>query len=188
MERTDCLICNGITVGRPAQIAPFISEYCSISQSKTEIRFCAACDFAFFKRRYTDAEAIKLYTDYRGKEYNRIRTQAEPGYDKYIPEFEDELSSDYVTRIRDHNDLLDVYPELGEFKNVLDFGGDGTIPRRVFLNSKVWIDDLSAGSTDEAGRKHEFIFASNVFEHVSEPVPLLSTLVARLDPRRGDLH
>lgn len=182
MERVDCLICNGQTDGSEADIAPFLSKYCGINETKTEIRYCHACDFAFFKRRLTNEEAAKLYTDYRGEEYTRVRLEEDPSYAHHMRLFGDELSVDYVNRIRDHNTLLDVYPELDEFKNVLDFGGNGTIPGRVFRNAKVWIDDLSAGSTDEGGRKHEFIFASNVFEHVSDPVPLLRSLTERMDP------
>ncbi|WP_080412397.1 methyltransferase domain-containing protein [Burkholderia ubonensis] len=181
MERVDCLICNGETDGAEANIAPFLARYCGITDTTTEIRYCRACDFAFFKRRLTDQEASKLYSDYRGAEYNRIRLEVEPSYAHYIRQFDDDLSEDYVTRIRDHNDLLDVYPELDEFQDILDFGGNGTIPGRVFPHAKIWIDDLSAGSTDD-GRKHGLIFASNVFEHVSDPVPLLKSLTQRLDP------
>jgi hypothetical protein len=182
MERVDCPICNGTTEGAAARITPFLLKYCNIKEAETETRYCRACDFAFFKRRLTDAEAKRIYTNYRGDEYNRVRLEVEPSYAHYIPLFGDELSTDYITRIRDHNDLLDVYPELDECKNVLDFGGDGTIPGRVFRNAQVWIDDLSAGSTDQSGRKHEFIFASNVFEHVSDPVTVARSLVQRLDP------
>ncbi|MBN3816263.1 class I SAM-dependent methyltransferase [Paraburkholderia sp. Se-20369] len=181
MERVDCLICNGETEGNQAKIAPFLSRYCGIKETETEIRYCRACDFAFFKRRLSDKEASKLYSDYRGAEYNRVRIECEPSYENYVHLFDDELSDDYVTRIRDHNDLLNVYPELEEFQDVLDFGGNGTIPGRLFPHAKIWIDDLSAGSTDD-GRKHRLIFASNVFEHVSDPVPLLKSLTQRLDP------
>lgn len=180
MERISCLICNGSTEGTEAAIAPFLSKYCQLGQDKTEIRYCHACDFAFFKRRLTDSEATRLYTNYRGDEYNRVRLSVEPSYASYIRSFSDRLSGDHITRIRDHVDLLDVYPELNELKNVLDFGGNGEIPGRVFRNSKVWVDDLCAGSTDQEGIKHDLIFASNVFEHVSDPVPLLESLAARL--------
>ncbi|MGZ2748180.1 methyltransferase domain-containing protein [Burkholderia stagnalis] len=181
MERVTCLICHGETDGTAAKIAPFLSRYCGIEETATEIRYCRACDFAFFKRRLTDQEASRLYTDYRGDEYNRVRLESEPSYANHIRLFDDELSEDYVLRIRDHNDLLDVYPELESFQDVLDFGGNGTIPRRVFPHAKVWIDDLSAGSTDD-GRKHGLIFASNVFEHVSDPLPALKLLTRRLAP------
>ena len=181
MERINCLICNGPTDGADAKIAPFLSKYCELGQDKTEIRYCHACDFAFFKRRLTDTEASRLYSNYRGDEYNAVRLSVEPSYAPYITSFSDRLSGDHITRIRDHLDLVDVYPELNELKNVLDFGGNGEIPGRIFRNSKVRVDDLSAGSTDE-GIKHDLIFASNVFEHISDPVPLLESLAARLHP------
>ena len=73
MERINCPICNGATKGKPASIAPFIVSYCGLERSTTETRYCRACEFVFFQRGLTDAEATKLYTNYRGEEYNRIR-------------------------------------------------------------------------------------------------------------------
>lgn len=181
MERIKCLICGGSTDGRPAAIAPFLIEYCSIDQKTTETRYCRRCDFVFFRRRLTDAEASRLYTNYRGEEYNRIRLDVEPSYSSFINLFDNHLSAYYIERVRDYIGLVEIYPELGEVKNILDFGGDGSIPARVFPNAEIEIDDLNAGSSSNRS-KYEMIFTSNVFEHLSDPVPVLKKLSDRLEP------
>ncbi|WP_153136834.1 methyltransferase domain-containing protein [Paraburkholderia agricolaris] len=181
MERIKCLICGGPTDGRPATIAPFLVKYCNFDQKTTETRYCRSCDFVFFRRRLTDAEASRLYTNYRGEEYNRIRLGVEPSYSSFIDLFDNPLSTYYTERIRDYIGLVDAYPELGEIKNILDFGGDGSIPARVFPNAEIEIDDLNAGSSANRS-KYQMIFTSNVFEHLSDPVPVLKKLTDRLDP------
>ena len=145
-------------------------------------RHCRSCDFVFFQRRLTDAEARRLYTNYRGDEYNKMRVGFEPHYTPLIDIFSDPLSAYYVERSRDYVDLLDVFPELGQIGKVLDFGGDGSVPARVFPNAQVAIDDLNAGSSDSVSNQYDLVFASNVFEHVSDPVSMLRQLRKKLAP------
>jgi len=182
MERMTCPICNGATVGKPATIAPFIVAYCKLEKSTTETRYCRACEFVFFQRGLSDEEATRLYTNYRGDDYNRIRVSFEPYYAGLIGDFADHLSSYYVNRIVESIDLIDTYPEVNRSGTVLDFGGDGDVPRRIFPNGKIFVDDLNAGKSSEEPDKYDFIFASNVFEHVSDPLTVLKQLCERLDP------
>ena len=182
MERISCLICGASTASKPAKIAPFLVKYCELDSDNTQTRFCPKCDLAFFQRRLTEAEAKKLYTDYRGEDYTRIRLEVEPSYKKFLPGFESPLSSEYMYRIQDYCELLNVYPELGSLKNILDFGGDGNIPSRVFPGATIAVDDLNAGENYQKSMKYEMIFASNVFEHLSDPVQILKELTERLHP------
>ncbi|RKF43535.1 hypothetical protein BCY88_06015 [Paraburkholderia fungorum] len=137
----------------------------------------------FFERRLTDEEAARLYTNYRGEEYTRVRLEIEPSYERYLALFDDPLSTDYyMIRVSDYIELVNVYPEMAEAKRILDFGGDGTVPARAFPWSTVTVDDLCAGNADQIGEKFDMIFASNVFEHLSDPVPVLRELTGRLRP------
>ena len=183
MNRVSCLICNGPTRGKPAKIAPFLSQYCHLGTLDTTTRYCPNCDLVFFERRLTNEEAARLYTDYRGEEYTRIRLGIEPWYEKYVTFFDDPLSTDYyMIRVSDYIELANVYPEIAEVKSILDFGGDGSVPTRAFPWAKVVVDDLSAGNADKMGDKFNMIFASNVFEHLSDPVADLQKLTKRLQP------
>ena len=183
MNRISCLICNGPTRGRPAKIAPFLSHYCGLGTLDTTTRYCPECDLVFFERRLTGEEATRLYTNYRGEEYTRTRLEIEPWYEKYVTFFDDPLSTDYyIIRVSDYIELVNVYPEIGKVKKVLDFGGDGSVPTRSFPWSTVIVDDLSAGNADQQGEKFDMIFASNVFEHLSDPVSDLRKLTGRLQP------
>jgi hypothetical protein len=166
----------------PARIAPFLLKYCKLDSSCTRTRYCAQCDLVFFQRRLTEREAQVLYTDYRGPNYNRIRLECEPSYARFIDLFDNRLSTYYTERIRDYLELADVYPELSAIDEILDFGGNGEIPRRVFPGATVFFDDLNAGSTGDDIRKYKMIFASNVFEHISDPVAILTRLAERLAP------
>jgi|GEM_PF-6322583 hypothetical protein len=181
MMSTDCLICGGSTFGRPASIAAFVVVSCGLESDRTEIRHCPSCEFAFFSRRLTDAEAARLYSGYRGVEYNARRLSVEPSYAPLIPIFDDPLSDYYVERIREYTDVMDIYPEI-EPATVLDFGGDGSVPARVFPAATVTFDDLSAGTGGPAAAAHDLVFASQVFEHVSAPLNLLRGLAGRLAP------
>lgn len=182
MERTSCLICGGSTSGKPAAIAPFLVTYLGFDKASTEVRYCKSCDFVFFQRRLTDNEAKRLYTDYRGDEYNRVRIAVEPSYAPMVKYFSDPLCLYYVERLRDYLDVVDVFPELNQAKTVLDFGGDGSVPSRLFTDAKIAIDDLSAGSSGSAPSRFDLVFASNVFEHVSDPVLLLKQVARKLAP------
>lgn len=181
MERINCPICNGATSGRPAVIAPFVVQTCGLEQSTTQVRYCRSCEFVFYQRGLADEEATKLYTNYRGEEYNKVRISLEPYYAGLIHDFEDPLSSYYVNRIIENIDLIDVYPELPRNCTALDFGGDGDVLRRIFPNGQIFVDDLNAGKSPDQPSTYQFIFASNVFEHVSDPVTVLKALSERLD-------
>jgi SAM-dependent methyltransferase len=100
--------------------------------------------------------------------------------------FDGPLSEHYQVRARDYVELVNIYPELEDARTVLDFGGDGTIPARSFPWASISVDDLNAGVAGENVEKFDLIFASNVFEHLSDPVPVLRDLTARLN-REGFL-
>ncbi len=173
-----CLICSGETSARPARIAKFLVARCDFKTDKTQIRYCAHCDFAFFERRLSEEEATRLYTDYRGADYNALRVRVESVYEPLICPFADPLSDYYNSRLKEYSNILSLFPEINP-RTVLDFGGDGTLPKRLFPRAEVSHDDLSAGVSRET-KKYDFVFASQVFEHLSHPRAMLADLVSRL--------
>jgi len=175
-----CIICNGDTIGRPAKIAPFIAERCELNQTETRLRYCQRCDFAFFERRLSDKEAAKLYHDYRGPGYNDQRIKFEPHYKHGVQDLSNKHSDYYLRRLRTIALVMSLFPEITP-KRIIDFGGDGEICKILFPCSVVHVDDLSEGSSLDANG-YDFIFASNVFEHLSDPVSHLKKLKDRLSP------
>lgn len=180
MYRSNCLLCNGVTSSKVASIAPFLIKYLDLKQDKTELRYCEKCDFAFFSNRLTEDEHKRLYSDYRGENYNRVRLAVEPSYRNYLPFFESPLSDYYTARNRDYVELVTVFPEMGNVESILDFGGDGIIPARAFPWAEVEVDDLSHGVNNKENKKYDLIFASNVFEHLADPVFSLRNLTKKM--------
>jgi SAM-dependent methyltransferase len=178
MKTTKCLLCGGETLGQEARIAPFLVERCGLKEATTTARYCMDCDFFFFERRLSQLEADSLYQGYRGDAYNEVRIRHEPHYRDAIATLGDKSSQHYLDRFRDIALAFEQFPELS-FRRILDFGGDGEIPKILFPAAAVAVDDLNAGSrTDKA--RYDLIFASNVFEHVSDPVHHLMQLASRL--------
>lgn len=133
-----------------------------------------------FLLAHTAAEVKKLYTGYRGAEYNVRRLMVEPKLAPFIPMFDDALSKYHVDRMRDYADIMDVFSEF-EPRNVLDFGGDGSLHARLFPAAKIDFDDLSAGIGGGTSLC-DFIFAAQVFEHLSDPLPRLQAISNKLGP------
>jgi len=179
MHSETCPICDGPTIASAATIAPFLVEHCKLETAETLIRYCAACDFAFFDRRLTPEEVALLYCDYRGDDYNEQRLRLEPSYAPYIPMFNDPLSDHYRGRIGDLLGALAALPEVRP-STILDFGGDGSIAARLFPAAEISHLDASAGVALQRDR-FDLILASQVFEHISDPREAMARVAAWLE-------
>jgi hypothetical protein len=182
LQRIVCPICKGSNVDKhPAVISAFLSVRCGFPESTTTTNFCRPCNFVYFERGLSDIEASKLYSGYRGPEYNEMRLSVEPSYTHYIPMFDDKFSGYWVGRT---NELLDICREskLLSCNSILDFGGDGMIPGRIFPASNIVVDDLSiptSGGTQAS--RFDLIMASEVFEHLNNPAEVLMGLTERMN-------
>lgn len=110
-----------------------------------------------------------------------MRLSVEPSYESYIPMFDDKFSGYWVGRT---NELLDICRQSGllSSQSILDFGGDGMIPGRIFPAADISIDDLSIPTAKSGpGSKFDLIMASEVFEHLSNPVEVLRKLTEHLN-------
>lgn len=183
MIRKLCPLCGGDAVdSHPASISPFILERCQITESSTNSLFCRPCHFVFFERGLSTSEANALYQGYRQDDYNKMRLRLEPSYSSYVPMFENRFSDYWVQRV---NELLGILrqAELMGSRKLLDFGGDGMIPFRLLPGAKIFVDDLSVtGSHQQSEGQKDFdlIFASEVLEHLTDPVGAIKDLRSRL--------
>lgn len=176
-----CPICGKITtLKKIAGIAEFLRIQCDISEKTTNSCFCTACQFIFFEKRLSPSEISKLYSEYRSAKYNKTRLKVEPSYTAYIEMFEDKFSAYWTGRT---NELLEITRRIDAMgsKKVLDFGGDGMIPGRILPNAEILVEDPAHGSNISDHQHFDLIYASEVFEHLSDPREALVQLRAKLD-------
>ena len=180
MNRRICPICLKVDflIEKPGFISPFLRLRLGIVEQLTKSLFCKKCEFIFSERALTNDEVRRLYSGYRGTEYNTQRLSVEPDYAKHIAVFEDYFSDYMLNRAAELQTLLMEF-SLQPSK-ILDFGGDGRIPQWIFPSAEVFIDDTSEGSTDSPDNKYDLIFASEVFEHLTDPRENICDLRNRL--------
>jgi len=163
-------------------ISPFIQEYVlefRLQSPICSLLLCQTCGFSFFKERFSQEEADKLYSEYRSENYFNIRHKHEPWYTKEI----NNLAGD-STEIRKL--LFDNF--VGERSNlfrldgsVLDYGGDkGQYISALFKDSRKYVFDLSEHqpvpnvikiqqSSLLQQQQFDFIYFCHTLEHLSDP-------------------
>jgi hypothetical protein len=163
-------------MSQKASIAAFLQEICEIREKSTDSVFCSSCNFVFFERRLSAKESDLLYSGYRDSNYNNLRLSVEPSYVAYKEMFDDPYSSYWTGRT---NEFLGVVRSIDcmKAKTVLDFGGNGMIPSRIIPNASISIFDPAHGTSKNAPSTYDLIFASEVFEHLSDPKSELLKLV-----------
>ncbi len=198
MISTDsCVICGGqISRQRRGVVTPFLAQ--RIWQRKAfsvQLSECGVCGFAFFNPRLEPGEENRLYSDYRGPEYQKMRQAFEPWYTEA---FNAGLSSpeSFVHRKKLLSALFHERLGLGarSFENVLDFGGDrgdlidGLVPAtRKFVYEISGVDPVAgvdALRSLEECRQHRFdlIVTSNVLEHVGSPRGVIAQVASISGP------
>jgi hypothetical protein len=148
---------------------------------------CADCGVMFLDYRFSDNELARLYQDYRGDEYNALRTRFEPSYAA--------TAMYYTGRARYLDDVEAVLaPYLPDCPKVLDWGGDAGVNSPFRYKAKaLHIYDISGVAvcseairvSQEECRKQQYdlVACSQVLEHVSYPLDLLKQLTFYLGPQ-----
>jgi hypothetical protein len=141
---------------------------------------CCNCNLVFLDIRFSDNELTKLYKNYRGAEYDKLREFYEEDYafKKYDLGYE----INYIDQIEFFIEKNSKLPQ-----KVLDWGGDSGI-NTPFKNkaSKIDVYDISGTPTlgnitkvnklDVSQDFYDLIICSNVLEHVPYPSEVLSDI------------
>lgn len=188
IESTSCVVCGGrIRQIRTALVAPFLAQRIwNRPPFLVELVRCERCTFAFYNPRLEDAELQRLYADYRGQEYARMRHASEPWY---TPQFNFNLASpaSYSKRRAVLAPLLQSHLKGHQIRRVLDHGGDrGDLVSGLLEGAEAFVYDISgvpaaAGVTavgDVSACQPDLIINSNVLEHVGFPRPIVDSLLA----------
>jgi SAM-dependent methyltransferase len=186
-----CPCCASENVDENASVvAPFIQGYVlqtpPAESPLCTLRFCRTCGFAFFKERFTEAEANKLYSEYRSENYFRERHKHEFWYTHQINSAAGETPE---TRRQMFNQF--AADAVGHFKTdsrVLDYGGDrGQYISDVFEEAEKYVFEISdqlpaagvskiASLPELKGRTFDFVYFCHTLEHLSDPHEALTGL------------
>ena len=138
---------------------------------------CDDCGLLFLDIRFSEAELVSLYNNYRDQEYTNLRDFYEPGYKDrntslcsgidYIPEIEDSLSPLLPSPVR----LLDWGGDTG--KNTPFKKSGALIHIYDISNQPVVSGAESVDKTTALETEYDLIVCSNVLEHVPYPSDLL---------------
>lgn len=147
---------------------------------------CADCGAIFLDYRFSDKELSRLYKNYRGPEYNIMRTGFEPSYAATASYYQGRAA--YLEAVE-----AVLSPYLPSQPRVLDWGGGSGVnsPFR-FLAGPLHVYDISdVDVCAEATRvsheeclvnAYDLIVCSQVLEHVSYPVHVLQEITRLLRP------
>jgi hypothetical protein len=178
----NCLICseNGNVVAK-ALVAPFISSlaFNNVSISSTLIE-CSSCDFVFFSHRYAEREMEKIYSNYRGSTYTKIRKNWEPWYTE---DFNDALNPGtdaVIQRVQFMERIISTIPSFeSRIKTIVDVGGDaGQFFPINFAGNKFLLDvsdkEVVSGvkrvsSLSEVTQEVDLLIAAHLLEHLPDP-------------------
>jgi hypothetical protein len=195
-----CICCAGTTLLRtPAVLMPFLAKrifnyepvkvtsewglrdlQAGMAYSICSTLECAECGVVFLDYRFSDQELSRLYRDYRGADYNAMRTKFEPNYSAIAPHYQGRaVYLDAVESI--------LAPHLPDPPSVLDWGGDSGInsPFRFRANPLHVYDISGVEVCAEATRvtyeqcldyTYDLIVCSQVLEHVSYPDRILQQI------------
>lgn len=147
---------------------------------------CTVCGAIFLDYRFSEKELMRLYKDYRGSEYNALRTEFEPAYAGTVPHYHGR--SAYLEAVEST-----LSPYLPSQPRVLDWGGDsGSNSPFRFLAGSLHVYDISGievcAEATKVSREeclanvYDLIVCSQVLEHVSYPVRVLQEITQLLRP------
>jgi hypothetical protein len=187
IEVSQCVICDGaIRQLKRALVAPFLAlRIWNRTPFCVDLVQCEACGFMFYNPRLDDSDLRRLYSNYRGKEYQQMRHASEAWY---TSGFNTDLASpaSYTVRRAKLAPILRQHAGDRKISRVLDYGGDrGDLVVGLLDGVESFVYDISgvpaaAGVTatqDPAGCKADLIINSNVLEHVGFPRLMVSEMI-----------
>lgn len=141
--------------------------------------FCEECELLFMDIRFSSDEMKRLYHNYRGAEYTKLRDFYEPGYASRNQELAQPL-----IYIKETENFLSDFIEAP--RSILDWGGDTGINTPFKDVAEVNIYDISEKLDDEGAsvfdkqrlryKSFDLITCCNVLEHVPYPSTVLAEI------------
>jgi hypothetical protein len=137
---------------------------------------CDNCGSGFFDFRYSEDDMSKIYSNYRGDTYLKIRSKWEPWYNQTFNEEHDSEDFIFMRQASLYNFLIKLLPAVP--KTIIDVGGDrgqyipnfGQIESYVIeSSSKKLINGVIRLSCLDEITKSSLILYSHVLEHVANP-------------------
>lgn len=199
IRRDACPVCDSSEGVRfPAVVAPFVAERIGVEPAPCRLVECRRCGHRFFDLALDEAEAGRLYADYRGTSYLGARRRWEPWYSEGLNAAGGDPSNVDARRRLLSEFLRPLLPvELRESGSVLDYGGDRGQFIPPDLGASRWVFDISGQPTQDGVRRvqrpeelplqrFDVVLLSHVLEHLSEPLEFLRGLPGRLGARSGD--
>jgi SAM-dependent methyltransferase len=151
----------------------------------TWLHRCAECDFRFYDRGLSDAEAASYYAAYRTADYLRNRHADEPFYTRKLHAGIDQFLHSPVRRdsLQQALERACVSPP---FDAVLDYGGsDGTLISGLQARRKAVFDiggsvpapDIEFIRAGDLREEWDLVVCAQTLEHVTDPLATVHDLL-----------
>jgi hypothetical protein len=189
MKSLDCAICfEKLKPTARAVVSPWIRSLGVRRKWFSTYGFCKNCCSGFFNFRYSDSDMNKIYSEYRGENYAKVRARWEPWYNTTFNDGHD--SEEFISMRKSSliNFLKPLLPALP--KTVVDVGGDRGqyIPnfgqRKSYViesSSKKLINGVERLNSIEQVETADLIIYSHVLEHVASPKYEIEKLLERCE-------
>ena len=146
---------------------------------------CNNCKFYCSAIRFEDKEISKIYKNYRGYDYNRLRVEIEgEWYEKLIGTFTSQEAIDL--RLQGVSSIISKNINIDSIHTVLDYGGgSGHFIPKEFFNKEKHVYDVSNSVLCPGIKRYNkdrqidfnYIQCCHVLEHVTDPVLFLEEML-----------
>ncbi len=187
-----CVVCSSQRILTfDAKVSQFLAERIWKKESfGVGFCYCRNCTFSFFNPRLEADELLRLYSNYRDQDYQRMRQRHEFSYSIEINQ---SIGND-AEEIRIRKDILlrmlAAVVDISSMKNVLDYGVDrGQFILDQFSGVERYVYEISGVeplngvtkmvSMDECKKRtYDFIMCCHVLEHVPAPMEEMKNIVS----------
>ena len=179
---SSCPSCGeAISRCRRALVSPFLARRIwKRDPFEIALMRCGTCGLFFFNPRLEPDEEARLYSGYRGAEYQSLRQYFEPWYTQ---RFNASITSPEFLEVRKTKirEILQEFVSAKQTSRILDFGGaQGELVLNLIPGAESYVydvsgveslDGVSACADLEECRNQNFdlILCSNVLEHLGSP-------------------
>lgn len=191
----NCLICGNTDI---KTVDTIVSDFVmarinphflggGIENYKTKLCFCKKCSFAFYDYRINDQEDQRLYKDYRGLEYQKVREKYECWYTRRV----NHAMNNDEKAIREQKKVIECILKKNIEKDLeiaLDYGGnEGKTYTQMMGTKEKYVFDISGVDTIKGVKNissyeelknysFDFIMCNHLFEHLANPMDIMERL------------